>query len=164
MGALRRGTWRFVWAALVFYLVPVGTNHCGDFPPVPPCQAHLLLLIRAGKRGGAASHLEVPSPEVGKPSQCSLEQPQAFWAIPGGHSDTHLSGGSQDRGTALLCLFCQGPFTLGSHSCLPDILKDPNTHFNLPAPSHPIFVRCCAKHLPELSFILMTLRLRVIGE
>lgn len=123
-----------------------------------------LVLIRAGKRGGAASHLEVPSPEAGKPPQCSLEQPQAFWAIPSRHAVTPTSLGKAKRGTALLRLFCQVPFTLGSHSCLPDI-KDPNTHFDLLAPSHPIFVRCCAKHLPELSpFILMTLRLRVIGE
>lgn len=167
MGALRRETWRFVWAASFFYLVQIDTDHCGDFLPVPLSQAHQPRVNQSRKKGGGGSQPSGSSqcPGCRRVSPLSVLSGGAPGLLGYTGGDTHLSGESQDRGTALLHLFCQGPSTLGSHSCLPDILKDPNTHFDLLAPSHPSSVRCCAKHLPELSpFILMTLRLRVIGE
>lgn len=65
MGALRRETWRFVWAASFFYLVQIDTDHCGDFLPVPLSQAHQPRVNQSRKKGGgAASHLEVPSAQA----------------------------------------------------------------------------------------------------
>lgn len=53
-----------------------------------------LVLIRAGKKGETASPLEVPNPQCRcqPPSQCSLGQPQAFWATQGRHTMTPTSG------------------------------------------------------------------------
>lgn len=60
------------------------------------------------------------------PSGTPLEQPWAFWAIPGG--DTHLSWGKlKTEALTSAALFCLGPpSTLGSHVFL--TLKGPKPH------------------------------------
>lgn len=125
------------------------------------------MLIRARKAGEGQLTLSKKFPVSSGGGEFRLPSLHSR-AAPGPLSHTgQVTASIQHQRGSFTAPFLPGPLCFRL-AVLSSFLTPTNTQMHIPTswpPSYSIFAKCCAKHLPALSsFILLILRLRVVGD